>query len=192
VLLDRNEGAVKKQFFSAMLYSSVWRNRSHPIDTCTSTVTPDSCARAPHMSSSTVTLLRFMSRRSAFLNSRARIPVRRCTEAQKRHSLSPLFATLIRSLSRKSFLCHSYANTFAGCATPPKILPLSPALTTFRINTCISVASKQLYPPVESTLVKKRGKGEGGVSTVCDARSAPAGGRSESTMPPLCPGVAPT
>jgi len=28
----------------------------------------------------------------------------------------------------------------------------SSSLTTFRINTCISVASKQLYPPLESTL----------------------------------------
>jgi hypothetical protein len=32
---------------------------------------------------------------------------------------------------------------------------------TFRINTSISVASKGLYLPSESTLVKKRGEGEG-------------------------------
>jgi hypothetical protein len=36
---------------------------------------------------------------------------------------------------------------------------------SFRINTCISVASKQLYPPLESTLVKKPGEGGGCVST---------------------------
>jgi len=35
---------------------------------------------------------------------------------------------------------------------------------SFRINTCISVASKQLYLPLESTLVKKRGEGEGCVN----------------------------
>jgi hypothetical protein len=35
-------------------------------------------------------------------------------------------------------------------------------ITTFRINTCISVASKQLYLPLESTLTKKPGEGEGG------------------------------
>ena len=32
-------------------------------------------------------------------------------------------------------------------------------LTTFRINTCISVASKGLYLPLESTLMKKGGRG---------------------------------
>ena len=36
---------------------------------------------------------------------------------------------------------------------------LPSALTTFRINTCISVASKQLYLPLESTLMKKPGEG---------------------------------
>jgi len=35
-------------------------------------------------------------------------------------------------------------------------------ITTFRINTCISVASKRLYPPLESTLTKKPGEGGGG------------------------------
>ncbi len=34
-----------------------------------------------------------------------------CTDAQKRPFVSPLFATLTHSLSRKSFPCHSYANT---------------------------------------------------------------------------------
>src|SRR5579864_3399891 len=40
----------------------------------------------------------------------------------------------------------------------------SPALTTFRINTCISVASKRLYLSLETTLTKKPGEGGGGVS----------------------------
>ena len=35
-------------------------------------------------------------------------------------------------------------------------------ITPFRINTCISVASKRLYLPLESTLTKKPGEGEGG------------------------------
>jgi len=43
----------------------------------------------------------------------------RCTEAQKCRSVSPLFATLIHSSSRKSFACHSYANTQDGGATIP-------------------------------------------------------------------------
>jgi len=34
-------------------------------------------------------------------------------------------------------------------------------ITTFRINTCISVASKRLYLPLESTLMKKQGEGGG-------------------------------
>src|SRR5713226_4459629 len=37
--------------------------------------------------------------------------VGRCTGAQKYLSVSPLLATLAHSLSRKSFPCHSYANT---------------------------------------------------------------------------------
>jgi hypothetical protein len=42
------------------------------------------------------------------------VPLRellRCTEAQKCLSVSPLLATLTHSVSRKSFPCHSYANT---------------------------------------------------------------------------------
>ena len=67
-------------------------------------------------------------------------------QAQKHRSASPLFATLTHSLSRKSFACHSYANTGDGGVTPPKFVsgfdaPLQ-ALNTFRINTCKSV-SKQ-------------------------------------------------
>ena len=43
----------------------------------------------------------------------------RCTEGQKCHSASPLFATHTHSVSRKSFPCHSYANTRDRGATPP-------------------------------------------------------------------------
>ena len=42
-----------------------------------------------------------------------------CTEAQKGLSVSPLLATLMHSLSRKSFPCHSYANTRDGGVTMP-------------------------------------------------------------------------
>src|SRR5258708_1216801 len=45
----------------------------------------------------------------------------RCTEAQKCPSVSPLFATLTHSVSRKSFACHSYANTRDGGVTSPRI-----------------------------------------------------------------------
>src|SRR5258708_1885891 len=52
----------------------------------------------------------------------------RCTEAQKRLFASPLLATLTHSLSRKSFPCHSYANTRDGGAT---IAPVSAPLSAF-------------------------------------------------------------
>ncbi len=41
----------------------------------------------------------------------------RCTEAQTCLSVTPLFATLTHSVSRKSFPCHSYANTRDGGVT---------------------------------------------------------------------------
>src|SRR5260370_14223012 len=53
-------------------------------------------------------------------NTRGGIPLRdlvRCAEAQKCLPVSPLPATLTHSLSRKSFPCHSYANTRDGGAT---------------------------------------------------------------------------
>src|SRR5216684_9247447 len=53
-------------------------------------------------------------------NTRGGIPLRdlvRCTEAQKCLSVTPLLATLTHSSSRKSFPCHSYANTRDGGAT---------------------------------------------------------------------------
>ena len=63
---------------------------------------------------------------------------RRCTEAQKCPSVSPLPATLTHSVSRKSFPCHSYANTRdRGVKPPPKSFsPLathhSPPASTLR------------------------------------------------------------
>ena len=73
----------------------------------------------------------------------------RCTSAQKHSSASLLFATLTHSSSRKSFPCHSYANTRNGGDPPPeffspratrysRLLSLSP----FKINTYKS-ATKQ-------------------------------------------------
>jgi hypothetical protein len=93
-----------------------------------------------------------------------------CAETQKRPPVSPLAATLTDFLSRKSFACHSYTNTRGVCTTPCKFLAsarqlstvdgkVPSSLTTFRINTCISVASKRLYLPLESTLRKKGGRG---------------------------------
>jgi len=58
-------------------------------------------------------------------NTRGGIPLRdlvRCTEAQKCLFVSPLLATLTHSVSRKSFPCHSYANTRDGSVT---IAPVS-------------------------------------------------------------------
>jgi hypothetical protein len=52
-----------------------------------------------------------------------------CTGAQKYLFVSPLFATLTHSLSRKSFPCHSYANTRDGsAAVAPVSASTSPCL----------------------------------------------------------------
>src|SRR5579864_1021934 len=59
-------------------------------------------------------------------------------------------------------------------------------VTTFRINTYISVASKGLYLPLESTLMKKGGEGEGGLwLTFSGFRRTP------SPRNPLAPGLCP-
>ena len=53
-------------------------------------------------------------------NTRGGIPLRelvRCIETQKCLFVSPLLATLTHSVSRKSFPCHSYANTRDGGVT---------------------------------------------------------------------------
>src|SRR5258708_3997024 len=53
--------------------------------------------------------------------------IARCTETQKCLSVTPLLATLTHSVSRKSFPCHSYANTRDMGATAPNFfLPLTP------------------------------------------------------------------
>src|SRR5216683_4802795 len=59
-------------------------------------------------------------------NTRGGIPPQelvRCTEAQKCLFVSPLPATLTHSVSRKSFPCHSYANTRDGGVTVPPVSP---------------------------------------------------------------------
>ena len=87
-----------------------------------------------------------------------------------------------RNPARNPFRIRSYKNT-QGVASPlsinPALCPMCRRLprpgrggkntsdlhnfgapiTTFRINTCISVASKRLYLPLESALTKKGGEG---------------------------------
>jgi hypothetical protein len=77
-------------------------------------------------------------------NTRGGIPPRdivRCTEAQKRLSISPLLATLTHSVSRKSFPCHSYANTGDGGATQFSFQPRR------LCGLCASVANRGLPRP---------------------------------------------
>jgi len=106
------------------------------------------------------------------------VPLRagRCTEAQKCPSVSPLPATLTHSVSRKSFPCHSYANTRDRGVTPTKLFsPLvyperllrratrhSPlALTPFRINTCKSVSKQRALTPFKINTYEKHREGGG-------------------------------
>src|SRR4029077_13522354 len=91
-----------------------------------------------------------------------------------------------RNRARNSFRMRSYKNT-QGVASPLSTFPSIPSahfpnlrsvslcwrlprpgrggksspLSPFRINTYISVASKRLYLPLESTLMKKGGEGGG-------------------------------
>ncbi len=61
-------------------------------------------------------------------NTRGGIPLRepvRCTEAQKCLPVSPLLATLTHSLWRKSFPCHSNANTRDGGVTVAPVSELA-------------------------------------------------------------------
>ena len=106
------------------------------------------------------------------------VPLRtgRCTEAPKCPSVSPLPATLTHSVSRKSFPCHSYANTRDRGVTPTKFfsplvyperllrratrhLPL--ALTPFRINTCKSVSKQRALTPFRINTYEKHREGGG-------------------------------
>src|SRR5712692_101448 len=112
-------------------------------------------------------------------NTRGGTPLRdlvRCTEAQKCLSVSPLLTTLTHSLSRKSFPCHSYANTRDRGATvapnlssnllsdfsrrSPHATRHSPlTLTTFRINTCKSVSKQMTLTPFRINTYEKQGEG---------------------------------
>jgi hypothetical protein len=118
-------------------------------------------------------------------NTRGGIPLRelvRCTEAQKCLFVSPLPATLTHSVSRKSFPCHSYANTRDGGATAAPVSASVPlwlcgnpdlsrlakgcksteitTLTTFRINTCKSVSKRRTLTTFRiNTYKKPRGGG---------------------------------
>ncbi len=74
-------------------------------------------------------------------NTRGGIPLRelaRCTEAQKCLLVSPLLATLTHSVSRKSFPCHSYANTRDGGVT---VAPVSAS-----VSLCLSFQAPSLQP----------------------------------------------
>ena len=72
-----------------------------------------------------------------------------------------------RHPARNPFRIRSYKNTRGVAPLPSPDSHESPVpshrrlcfLTTFRINTCVSVASKRLYLPLESTLMKKPGEG---------------------------------
>src|ERR1700686_3055418 len=86
----------------------------------------------------------------------------------------------LASLFAHAFVCfQSFADSFcktpgvgypgSNCGIPgvdpkigsPNLHNFGAPITTFRINTYISVASKQLYLPLESTLMKKQGEGGG-------------------------------
>jgi len=89
-----------------------------------------------------------------------------CAKAQKRLFLSPLFATLTHSLSRKSFPCHSYANTRVGYRSPVSSISkmcLGPFLATHSKNPTIT--------PVFSTV-----PGDFGSNSFVWNRSAKPGG----------------
>ncbi len=118
-------------------------------------------------------------------NTRGGIPLRelvRCAEAQKCLFVSPLLATLTHSSSRKSFPCHSYANTRDGGVTAAPVSASVPlwlcgnpdlsrlakgcksteitTLTTFRINTCKSVSKRRTLTTFRiNTYKKPRGGG---------------------------------
>ena len=90
-----------------------------------------------------------------------------CAEVQKRHSVTPLFATLAHSLSRKSFPCRSYANTRDRGATPPKFFSFTQTvrerprvLTRFKINTCKTVSKQTTLTSFRINTYEKPG-GEG-------------------------------
>ena len=91
-----------------------------------------------------------------------------CAETQKWPPVSPLPATLTHSLSRKSFPCHSYANTRDVCPSLPRFLSIlvtrhSPrqSLNTFRINICKTVSKQRTSSPFRINTCEKPGGGGG-------------------------------
>jgi hypothetical protein len=65
----------------------------------------------------------FVSSASAlFRKTRAVAPFSAPSQTRKGRSLSPVFATLTNSASRKSFACHSYKNHRGG-TPPPHVIP---------------------------------------------------------------------
>jgi hypothetical protein len=91
-------------------------------------------------------------------------------KAQKCLSASPLLATLTHSSSRKSFPCHSYANTRDGGASAARnffvIRSVSlclggktSSLSTFRINTCKTVSKQTTSSPFRINTYEKPGGG---------------------------------
>jgi len=105
-------------------------------------------------------------------NTRGGIPLPelvRCTEAQKCLFVSPLLATLTHSVSRKSFPCHSYANTrdtgataprfFSALATRHSPLPPDGFSISFRINTCKSVSKQTTLTPFRINTYEKHREG---------------------------------
>jgi len=107
------------------------------------------------------------------------------TEAQKCLSVSPLLATLTHFVSRKSFPCHSYANTrdrgatlapnlssnllsdFSRHSFTKSVLCEGPhstrhsllTLTPFRINTCKSVSKQRTLTSFRINTYEKQGGG---------------------------------
>ncbi len=87
-----------------------------------------------------------------------------CTDAQKCPSASPLFATLTHSLSRKSFPCHSYANTRDGGVTPPSDFRFSVGNFNF-VRPLFSYSYELLFPQPLSFHNHPHCPGVWGVST---------------------------
>jgi hypothetical protein len=102
--------------------------------------------------------------------SRVTSHVRRAQKAQICILISPFPATLTHSLPRKSFLCHSYANTRDGCAicvanifvprSVSRCLCGKPSsLSTFRINTCKTVSKQTALTSFRINTYEKTGGG---------------------------------
>jgi hypothetical protein len=85
-----------------------------------------------------------------------------------RSASSPALPSIFSRLPRTPYVkrrLFARSTSFQGPPVTPELRIMDTRVTTFRINTCISVASKGLYLPLESTLMKKGGEGEGGLLT---------------------------